>query len=151
MRAERLLVFGIHEQRRGCLVRFRQDEADRSRGCDGFRVESARGLIGWIEETWLGPANESTALALRMLDGRRGLLVIDDVEAVASERELVVVRSEARVLELDVPRIAAVAGDGGRPAHVSASWTTTGELLKLSDWLAEVGVTHAGIESTGEF
>ncbi len=103
----------------------------RSRGCDGFRVESAKGLIGWIEETWLGPANESTALALRMLDGRRGLLVIDDVEAVASERELIVVRSEARVLELDVPRIVAVAGDGRSPARVSASWTTTGELLEL--------------------
>ena len=29
--------------------------------------------------------------------------------------------------------------------------TTTGELLTLSDWLAEAGVTHAGIESTGEF
>lgn len=28
--------------------------------------------------------------------------------------------------------------------------TTTGELLKLSDWLAEAGVTHAGIERTGE-
>ncbi|HEV2125604.1 MAG TPA: IS110 family transposase [Chloroflexota bacterium] len=29
--------------------------------------------------------------------------------------------------------------------------TTTGELLELSDWLAEAGVTHVGIESTGEF
>ncbi len=28
--------------------------------------------------------------------------------------------------------------------------TTTGERLKLSDWLAEVGVTHVGIERTGE-
>ncbi len=29
--------------------------------------------------------------------------------------------------------------------------TTTGELLELSDWLAEAGVTHVGIESTGEY
>ncbi len=29
--------------------------------------------------------------------------------------------------------------------------TTTGELLELSDWLTEAGVTHVGIESTGEF
>src|SRR5262245_16095029 len=29
--------------------------------------------------------------------------------------------------------------------------TTTDELLTLSDWLAEAGVTHVGIESTGEF
>jgi transposase len=28
---------------------------------------------------------------------------------------------------------------------------TTADLLRLSDWLAEMGVTHAGIESTGEF
>jgi transposase len=29
--------------------------------------------------------------------------------------------------------------------------TTTDELLRLADWLAEVDVTHVGIESTGEF
>ena len=22
-------------------------------GCEGFRVESSQGLLGWVEETWL--------------------------------------------------------------------------------------------------
>src|SRR5439155_995256 len=34
-------------------------------GCDGFRVESPEGLLGWIEETWLGPSREATAVADR--------------------------------------------------------------------------------------
>ena len=29
--------------------------------------------------------------------------------------------------------------------------TMTGELLDLSDWLVEKGVTHAAMESTGEY
>ena len=39
----------------------------------------------------------------------------------------------------------------GSSAETRTFGTTTGELLRLSDWLAEVGVSHAGIESTGEF
>ena len=39
----------------------------------------------------------------------------------------------------------------GRDRETRTFGTTTDELLKLSDWLAEAGVTHAGIERTGEF
>src|SRR5262245_1006670 len=39
----------------------------------------------------------------------------------------------------------------GSSRETRTSGTTTGELLKLSHWLAEAGVTHVGIESTGEF
>ena len=40
---------------------------------------------------------------------------------------------------------------GMRVAETQTFGTTTGELLRLSDWLAEGGCTHVGLESTGEF
>jgi len=40
-------------------------------------------------------------------------------------------------------------GQVGAPTQTFG--TTTGELLRLSDWLAEVGCTHVGLESTGEY
>jgi len=101
---------------------------DRILGCDGFRVDSPEGLLGWVEETWLGPSREPTALAIRTIDGRRGLLVAGEIETVVSERELVVMRRGGRLLELDVPRLEVASVDGA--AVVSASWQTTGELLE---------------------
>jgi hypothetical protein len=97
-------------------------------GCDGFRVESPEGLLGWVEETWLGPSREPTALAIRTIDGRRGLLVAEEIETVVLERELVVMRRGGRLLELDVPQVEIASVD--RTAVVSASWQTTGELLE---------------------
>ena len=101
---------------------------DRLLGCDGFRVDSPEGLLGWVEETWLGPSRAPTALAIRTIDGRRGLLVAGEIETVVSERELVVMRRGGRLLELDVPRVEVASVDGA--AVVSASWQTTGELLE---------------------
>ncbi len=98
-------------------------------GCDGFRVEPPEGLLGWVEETWLGPSREPTALAIRTIDGRRGLLVAEEIETVIPEHELIVVRSEVRLLELDVPRVE-IASAKDTPV-VSASWQTTGETLEL--------------------
>jgi transposase len=40
---------------------------------------------------------------------------------------------------------------GARVAETQTFGTTTGELLRLADWLAEGGCTHIGLESTGEF
>ena len=40
---------------------------------------------------------------------------------------------------------------GARLAETQTFGTTTGELLRLSDWRAEGGCTHVGLESTGEF
>src|SRR5258707_10919927 len=40
---------------------------------------------------------------------------------------------------------------GGRVAQTQTFGTTTGELLRLSDWLAEGSCTHVGLASTGEF
>jgi hypothetical protein len=93
-------------------------------GCDGFRVESTSGLLGLVEETWLEPTGEPTALAIRTPDGRRGLLVAADVDAVVSSNELVHMRPQGRVLELDVPRV-----ETG--SSLSASWRTTGQVLEV--------------------
>jgi transposase len=40
---------------------------------------------------------------------------------------------------------------GTRVAETKTFGATTGELLRLADWLAEGGCTHVGLESTGEF
>jgi hypothetical protein len=96
--------------------------------CDGFRLESPEGMHGWVEETWLGPGREPAALAIRLIDGRRGLLLVEDVETVVAEHELVRVRRGGRLLELDAPRVRE--SDGG-PTLLSASWRTTGATLEL--------------------
>jgi len=97
------------------------------RQCDGFRVESPEGLIGWVEEVWLGVRNEPLALAVKRTDGRRGLLSADDVAAVVSEDQWVIVSSQPALLELDAPRLEAL--DSGSDSRVVASWATTGAAL----------------------
>src|SRR6266516_3497479 len=43
-------------------------------------------------------------------------------------------------------------GEGGTPRKaVRTSGTMTGELLALGDWLAEQGITHVALESTGVY
>jgi hypothetical protein len=101
---------------------------DQLRGCDGFRVESADGLLGWVEETWFEPGREPTALAIRTIDGRRGLMVSEEVVAVVPESELIVARPAQRLLELDVPQVEVASADGA--PIITASWTTTGETLE---------------------
>ena len=94
-------------------------------GCEGFRVESPQGLLGWVEETWLGSAGETAALAIRTIDGRDGLLLAEDVALVLPESELLQMRPGSRLLELDFPRIEGPSNNG-----LAASWRTTGELLE---------------------
>jgi hypothetical protein len=97
--------------------------------CDGFRVESPEGLLGWVEEPWLSAAGEATALAVRLLDGRRALLLAEDVTGVAVESEEVFARAQGALLELGPPRLERFDADGGRPTLV-ASWRTTGAVLE---------------------
>ena len=40
---------------------------------------------------------------------------------------------------------------GARVSQIQTFGTTTSELLRLADWLAEGGCTHVGVESTGEY
>ena len=94
-------------------------------GSEGFRLESPEGLLGWVEETWLGASGEPVALAIRTVDGRDGLLMAEDVEGVAHESEFLTMRAEARLLELDIPRVETSSAN-----RLTASWRTTGELLE---------------------
>ena len=94
-------------------------------GCDGFRLESPKGLVGWVEETWLGPGDDPAAFAIRTTDGREALLLAEDVARVSAESELVQMRAGARLLELDVPRLQTSPSNGP-----TASWRTTGNVLE---------------------
>ena len=94
-------------------------------GCPGFRLESSQGLLGWVEETWLGASNEPVALAIRTIDGRDGLLLAEEVDLVNLEGETLTMRDGARLLELDVPRVDTASSDG-----LAASWRTTGAPLE---------------------
>ena len=90
---------------------------------EGFDLESVDGAIGRVEEIWLGPGEEPQALAIRITDGSRALLLDEDVVAVDREHRWVVVGPDPGLLELDAPRLAST---GGRPA---ASWATTGVVI----------------------
>lgn len=96
---------------------------------DGFRVVGPDGDIGTVEEVWLDGDGAATGVALRTDAGRRGLLRAADVEAVEAERRWVVVSSEARLLELDPPRL--VRGPA-RQGRLEAAWTTTGATLDVA-------------------
>ena len=97
-------------------------------GSEGFRLESPQGLVGWVEETWLGPADEPVALAIRLIDGRDGPLLAEHVDAAVRDSELLLMRDGARLLELELPRAQSTAPEG-----MSASWRTTGVPLELPD------------------
>jgi hypothetical protein len=98
---------------------------------DGFRVESPRGRLGVVEEVWVGDGGEPEALAVRTVDGRHGLVLVDEVDAVLVEQEQVVVE-EPTLLELEPPHVDGSRRDGGIP-RLTASWTTTGEVLPLPE------------------
>ena len=95
---------------------------------DGFLVESPEGEIGWVEEIWLGEANEPRALVVQTRDGRHALLLEEDVVAVEREQRWVVVPRRPTLLELAPPRL--TNGDSTGPGvRMTASWATTGAPL----------------------
>src|SRR5262249_57900861 len=93
--------------------------------CEGFRVEAPNGLLGWVEEPWLGPGDVPAALAVRTIDGRDGLLLTEDVAIVDRHAERLRMRPGARLLELEIPRVAAGSSNG-----LVASWRATGAPLE---------------------
>jgi hypothetical protein len=100
-------------------------------GTDGYVVESTEGDLGWVEEVWIDEANEPGALAVLTNDGRHGLLRSEDVVAVDREYRWVVVQSDPELLELDPPRMVE-SNEGDEPGRLAASWTTTGDVLRLA-------------------
>jgi hypothetical protein len=91
-------------------------------GTEDFAIESADGRIGRVEEVWLGPDDEPEALAIRMVDGGRALLLSEEVRTVDREYRWIVVRREPALLELDAPRLIPADGD----SRLVALWETTG-------------------------
>jgi hypothetical protein len=104
-----------------------RSRADRLTGSDGFRVETPKGRLGIVEEVWVGADDEPEALAVRTVDGRHGLLLADEVDAVLAEEKQIVVE-EPHLLELDAPRLDDK--PEGAPG-LTASWATTGEVLTV--------------------
>jgi hypothetical protein len=87
------------------------------RGCDGFKVETADGLIGWVEEPWLGPHGEPAGLALRLVDGGHGFVRADDVRLIDPDTEDVQLVTGASTRELEAEAEVA-------PSPQSVPWGT---------------------------
>lgn len=72
------------------------------RRCEGFRVETPEGFLGWVEDVWLGASHEPDALVVRSGQlGRRVLSLAGEVVRVVPERECVVLHSLPELIELD--------------------------------------------------
>lgn len=96
--------------------------------CDSFRVYGPTGLLGWVEEIWLGAHEEPAAVVVHLRDGRRGLLMAGDVVNVAPDDEALTAGAEARLLQLDSPHLQP--GANGVPI---AAWQASGEELELPE------------------
>ena len=108
--------------------------------CDGYSVGTPAGVVGWVEEMWLDDSDSATALAVRLLDGRRGLLIRDQIDEVAHERRAVTIAAGARILRLEQPHV----HDGPDGAPV-ASWAATGATLELPEPAGVVRGALAGL------
>jgi hypothetical protein len=93
---------------------------------DGYRVLTATGRVGDVEELWFGEREEPLALVVRLTDERRGLLVADDVAGVSPDDRSLTMAPEARLLHLDPPHLETTS-DG----TLAASWRTTDARLAL--------------------
>jgi hypothetical protein len=118
--------------------------------CDGYSVSTPAGVVGWVEEMWLDDSERATALAVRLLDGRRGLLVRDEIDEVAHERRAVTISTGARILRLEPPHV----HDGVNGAPI-ASWAASGAPLELPEPAglirsALVGLHRPAVPTTSE-
>ncbi len=67
--------------------------------CEGFRVESNEGKLGYVEEVvWAPDGSEPLALRVRSASGERGLvtMVLEGVLELHPNSELIVVRAPTR-------------------------------------------------------
>ena len=95
------------------------------RVADGYRVLAASGRIGDVEELWFGEREEPLAAVVHLIDGRRGLLLAEDVAGVSPDDRSLTIAGDARLLQLDPPHLAG--GDG----RLNASWHATDTALEL--------------------
>jgi hypothetical protein len=113
---------------------------------DGFRVVTPGGRIGWVEEMWLDDEGETTAVAVRLPDARRGLLVRDDIDEILPEELTIAVRPDARLLELEPPHL-----DVGVDGALTASWSTSGNALALPELPPTTTVVQSPASSEPSF
>jgi hypothetical protein len=92
--------------------------------CDGFSIEGADGLVGWVEETWLDDSGHPAALAIRSTNGLRALLPADAIRAVDLDTQRVIVAESPQLQPLDAPRIATADSTLGT-AHVERTGLPT--------------------------
>ena len=113
---------------------------------DGFRVVAPGGRIGWVEEIWLDDEDEATAVAVRLPEARRGLLIREDIDEIVPEQRTIAVRPGARLLELEPPHLGIGAGGA-----LTASWATSGNALALPELLPRAPVLRLPASSESSF
>ena len=113
---------------------------------DGFRVVAPGGRIGWVEEMWLDDEGQTTAVVVCLPNAQRGLLVHDEIDEIRPEELTIVVRADARVLQLDPPHL-----DTGAHGALVASWATSGATLALPELSAASPVVRSSASSESSF
>jgi len=104
-------------------------------GCDGYRVYAEGRHLGHVEEIWLGSWDAPTAVVVRLLDGRRGLLVASDVAGVWPMDRFLTLTDTGRLLELEPPHL----GPDGDGTLLAASWRTSGDVLEVGAQPRRIG------------
>ena len=98
-------------------------------GCAGFSVCGSSGIVGWVEEVWLDEADAPAGVAVELLDERRVFLPVADIAEILPESFSVTMRPNARLLALELPRVATAGANG---EALSATWRTTDEPVDLA-------------------
>ncbi len=113
---------------------------------DGFRVVTPGGRIGWVEEMWLDDEGETTAVAVRLSNAQRGLVVRDDIDGILPEERTIAVRPDARLLELEPPHL-----NAGADGTLTASWTASGKALAVPELAPTTPVVRSPASSEPSF
>jgi hypothetical protein len=98
-------------------------------GCDGYRVYGDGNVRGSVEEIWVGTWDEPTAVVVRLLDGRRGLLLASDIAGVWPSSRFLTIAETGRLLQLEPPHLEP---DEDGTENFAASWRTSGDVLELA-------------------
>lgn len=104
--------------------------------CDGYDVYAEGRPLGRVEEIWLGPWDAPTAVVVRLVDRRRGLLLSSDVAGVWPTSRFLTLAATGRLLQLEPPHLEPE-GDGAR--QLAASWRTSGDVLEIGERPGRLG------------
>ena len=113
---------------------------------DFFCVVTPGGRIGWVEEMWLDDEGETTAVAVRLPNAKRGLVVRDDIDEILPEERTIAVRPDARLLELEPPHL-----NAGADGTFTASWTASRKALVVPELAPTAPVVRPPASSEPSF